>query len=497
MILINASVIWIMVVLTEGYVYIYRFLFVHVNIDFYTLSFCTLLRLIGTSVYIWSYYYLETELSYKRFSFLLNLFILRILLLIFSSNLISSLIGWDLLGVTSFILVIYYNNRKCLGAGILTACSNRIGDCFFIILLCLSYGDLFALCLILVRMTKSAQFPFSSWLPSAMAAPTPVRALVHSSTLVTAGVYMMIRYCKYDSSTLLYLGSFTMIIAGLAARYERDIKKIVALRTLSQLGVMFVALGAIAKSFCFFHLLSHACFKALLFICVGYFIHNNYGTQDSRRYSHINFLICTICTVSILRLLGFFFTTGYFRKEAILEQLYQGSSVVFIFLFGIFLTTCYSFKLIKSVLYSFWTERGMSNKGIDWRNKMPLCLLAVLSVCFGRVSEHFINPCVFYDEHLIPIFCLLLGSLVVIHNNSYISSLLTLTPQTQKLAQFHRNHQKIIDKGWVERGAQSFSFLSSIDHSPAILIGLRMLFILYDQCRQCMPYKMRFMKSSP
>lgn len=155
-----------------------------------------------------------------------------------------------------------------------------------------------------------------------MAAPTPVSALVHSSTLVTAGVYMMIRHRHYESWYLTVLGITTMTMAGLRACAERDLKKVVALRTLSQLGVIMASLGVSAKSLCFFHLITHASFKALLFICVGVCIHSFYGTQDSRSFGGCSILLhSTFLIVSTLSLIGFAFTSGFYRKDAILEKL--------------------------------------------------------------------------------------------------------------------------------------------------------------------------------
>ena len=247
-------------------------------------------------------------------------------MLIFFSNLFMTLIGWDGLGVTSFLLVIYYKNRKRLGSGFVTALTNRLGDCF---LLCglgffiLEYHTITLVLLLAVRMTKSAQFPFSSWLPAAMAAPTPVRALVHSSTLVTAGVYVLLRYNIIRSSFILTVGSFTLLLAGVSACVERDLKKVIALSTLSQLGVIMVSLGASQKSFCFFHLISHACFKALLFICVGTWIHTVYGTQDYRTFNRMSatLYVSLFLCLSNISLIGFIYTSGYYRKDIILEAM--------------------------------------------------------------------------------------------------------------------------------------------------------------------------------
>ena len=187
-----------------------------------------------------------------------------------------------------------------------------------------------------------------------MSAPTPVRALVHSSTLVTAGIYVLIRYSFKDIHILIHIGGCTLIYAGLCACVERDFKKVVALRTLSQLGVIMVSLRAQEKSYCFFHLISHACFKALLFICVGAFIHRVYGTQDYRTFDRVSSspTIALFTALSCASLIGFPFTTGFFSKENILVGLYHNTDSLStcLFLFGIGLTACYSMKMLTCSL---------------------------------------------------------------------------------------------------------------------------------------------------
>lgn len=347
------------------------------------MTFFVLLILIGGRVSMWSYYYLDRDIRYNRFVILLHCFLVRIILLIFISNIFISLIGWDGLGITSFLLVIYYKNRKRLGSGFITALTNRIGDCLLLVCIgCLhrtSSHFLPLLLLIILSFTKSAQYPFSSWLPAAMAAPTPVRTLVHSSTLVTAGVYMLIRYCQVEIYYMIVIGRLTTLIAGLAACTENDLKKVVALSTLSQLGIIVVALGSGRKSYCFFHLLSHAFFKALLFICVGCAIHSVYGTQEFRSFNRLSssLTLMLFISLSLLSLIGFPFTSGFFRKDRILELLMCGgmsSWSVALFLIGIGLTTYYSIKIfICTFLRNVVCNPGAQRiGGFGWENKGPI-----------------------------------------------------------------------------------------------------------------------------
>lgn len=474
------------------------------RVDPYTFSFFRLLGVVGARVGAWSYYYIDGEEAYCRFILLLMSFIVSIVMLIFFSNLFIALIGWDGLGVTSFLLVIYYKNRKCLGSGIITALTNRLGDCLLLCSLGFFFiaqgAHLMVLALIIsLRITKRAQFPFSSWLPAAMAAPTPVRALVHSSTLVTAGVYVLIRYCYSDIGSLLFIGSCTMIIAGIGACAERDLKKVVALRTLSQLGVIIISLGALEKSYCFFHLISHACFKALLFMCVGACIHSVYGTQDYRRFNKLSstLYVSLFASVANISLIGFLFTSGFYSKDIILEVLLKGENYswsVVLFLLGIGLTSCYSVKmLVRTILINSFT--GTSSRalgGFRWPVKIPLLLLGVLRLAFGsNVREYrrslrlVLNPI----DKLLPLMLILLGSLIGYSLSRlchpFLSRIFTLVPFTQFKA-IHSvdagEHQKTVDKGWVEARSISISSLSSsiISHyTPAIGLGLSIFLFLF------------------
>ena len=481
----------------EGHVHLFRLLVLRRSIDGFTTSFLSLLGFIGICVWVWSYYYLQEEALYNRFITLLTAFFFSIVLLVMFSNLFISLIGWDALGLTSFLLVVYYKNRKCLGSGIITAITNRIGDCFFIILLCFSLSldtTLRLSLLLLMRITKRAQFPFSTWLPAAMAAPTPVRALVHSSTLVTAGVYILIRYCFSYMWSLVVVGTCTLLVAGICACAESDLKKVVALRTLSQLGVMIVAIGAQEKSYCFFHLIRHACFKALLFICVGVCIHSIYGTQDFRNYNALgsSIFLGVFMSVSNLSLAGFVYTAGFYRKDRILELLQCNeytSFVVAFFLFGIFLTTCYSVKLQYMIMYRN-RQVGVSsiaNGGIGWPIKTPLIALGAASIVFrSDIINLFIVGLEPSDKY-ITIFLLLSGILFGSRspgmNIPILRRFISLTPFSQSFTSTintFRVSQKSIDKGWIEVFSFSLSGLvSSISwHYNTVLgIGFCMFFL--------------------
>lgn len=470
--------------------------------DEWSLRFFSLLRLISGSVFCWSYYYIDSEINYRRFLSLVIRFVSSIVLLIFFARLFGALIGWDGLGVTSFLLVIYFKNRKSLGSGIITALTNRLGDGFLLVLLALrlfpgNSSYLTTTLLILTAMTKSAQFPFSSWLPAAIAAPTPVRALVHSSTLVTAGIYLLIRFNNFNTEWLIVLGSVTIVIAGFCACAEIDIKKIVALRTLSQLGVIVVGLSLSLKNLCFFHLITHAIFKALLFICVGVGIHTIFGRQDFRSFSVLNKISSWptfFLVISNFSLLGFPFLSGFFRKDRILESFYNHSIsgfILIIFILGVGLTTRYRIKITNLALFSYNTESPgrLCGGGTNWQVKTPLLILGAFSIFGGfLLSRNYwaSTPIIEITDKVIPLIGIsagvLIGFLVSNLKIAFFSSIWNLTPQYQNSSRLSTNirYSYEIDGGWIELsgGPGYFSILKSISVIMQPILSLSLLLLI-------------------
>ena len=469
------------IIYVNGSIYLTNLIQIGVSFDAYSVWFITLLGVIRIRVLFWSYYYMDCEVSYDRFFYLVVRFISSMIILILFSNLFTVLIGWDGLGITSFLLVIFYKNRKRLGSGLLTAFTNRIGDCLYLCLLgltCYHRHVLWTILFVLLSITKRAQFPFSRWLPAAIAAPTPVSALVHSSTLVTAGVYILIRFYLYCSDLLLCIGCITLLLASMSACIERDLKKVVALSTLSQLGVMMVAIGAEEKAFCFFHLMSHAMFKALIFLCVGTCLHSFYGTQDYRRFGNgAPMYVSHFLTVANLSLLGFVFTSGFYRKEIILEITYKTSAwVVGAFLLGIGLTTCYSSK-ISSVLF----HDSIRNKRLGgYHMKWPLWILGTCSILYGRVGN---KEALTYNfsEKYIPFLFICVGLIMgyfIRRNSSISSSIFTLIPITQRLARYKLDTSIEI----LRTRTKSFAIFNTFTHrhfNVVICLGLLMLLLFY------------------
>uniref|UniRef100_UPI0030E5C886 NADH dehydrogenase subunit 5 n=1 Tax=Monochamus guttulatus TaxID=2079363 RepID=UPI0030E5C886 len=352
--------------------------------DWMSLLFMSFVLFISSTVIFYSEEYMYGDLNLNRFILLVVMFVLSMMLLIISPNLISILLGWDGLGLVSYCLVIYYQNNKSYNAGMLTALSNRIGDVALLMSIAwmLNFGswsfvyyldfmksnsimEFISILVILAAMTKSAQIPFSSWLPAAMAAPTPVSSLVHSSTLVTAGVYLLIRFnfvfSDFIKMLFLLIAVMTMFMSGLGANFEFDLKKIIALSTLSQLGLMMSILALGNYELAFFHLLTHALFKALLFMCAGAIIHSMNNCQDIRYMGNLVNqmpLVCSFFNICNFSLCGLPFLSGFYSKDLIVEMMTMNILNLFIYLLfyiSIGLTVCYSFRL------SYYSLSGTMN----------------------------------------------------------------------------------------------------------------------------------------
>ena len=404
-------------------------------IDNYCLIFIITVRLITIRVTIYCNYYIGDEKYLKRFIYLVRLFVISIYLLILRPNLISILLGWDGLGLISYLLVIYYQSNKSGNSGLLTVLSNRIGDVTLILSIRLSYYIyswnylnwdyvifIISFLVVFTSFTKRAQLPFSAWLPAAIAAPTPVSSLVHSSTLVTAGIYFLIRfYILLPNSLLLFIifsGTITIIRASLLAIFEIDYKKVIALSTLSQLGLIIMVLGSGLIYLCLFHLIIHALFKSSLFICTGIIIHSTISEQD-KRYLYLNNLVRPWLMFSLsinnIALFGFFYLSGFFSKDIILEFIVSFNInyfLNFIIFFGTGCTLLYSLNFVL-------TSRSNigENKFINFINNiLKLNFIRLIPLLFGSVFiGYFYNIFIYNDLFIldIDIFIKYLVSLII------------------------------------------------------------------------------------
>nr|YP_009045540.1 NADH dehydrogenase subunit 5 [Ypthima akragas]AHA03904.1 NADH dehydrogenase subunit 5 [Ypthima akragas] len=477
-------------------------------LDFISLIFMMFVSLISAVVIYYSKSYMSSELNLNRFIILVLMFVFSMILLIISPNMISIILGWDGLGLVSYCLVIYYQNIKSYNAGMLTVLSNRVGDVMILMVIAwmMNYGSwnyifylnfmfndysmqLISLMIILSAMTKSAQIPFSSWLPAAMAAPTPVSALVHSSTLVTAGVYLLIRFNNLLMETLfikffLLISGLTMFMAGIGANYEFDLKKIIALSTLSQLGLMMSILSMGYYELAYFHLLTHAMFKALLFMCAGKVIHLMNNNQDIRMMGGLSLYIplTSLClNISNLALCGIPFLAGFYSKDLILEVISMSNLnflIYNLYYISTGLTMLYTMRLLMYlmindynllVIYNLYEE--------DYIMLKSMYMLLFMSLISGSFMSWvlFSYPYMIYlpfNMKLMVIYVVLLGMLMGIfisnmkinflnkfmmtYNMSFFFSLMWFMPS---LSTYGLNYyfllmgQKLlknIDMGWSE-----------------------------------------------
>nr|AIW06392.1 NADH dehydrogenase subunit 5 [Ichneumonidae sp. MT-2014] len=381
-------------------------------LDWISLIFISVVLMISGFVNIYSIEYLSKDLYFKRFHMLMILFSISMIFMIISPNLISILLGWDGLGLISYCLVIYYQNEVSSNSGMVTVLINRVGDIFIMMMIGLmmfmgSFNFMFfkdltylkMLMILIISFTKSAQIPFSSWLPKAMAAPTPVSSLVHSSTLVTAGVYLLIRFNNLISKDIfliklmMFISLMTMLMSGIMASMEFDLKKIIALSTLSQLGLMIFCLSLNLLNETFFHLIMHAMFKSMLFMCAGIFIHNNLLNQDIRFIS-MNFKLMPIVSMifmcSSFSLMGIPFLSGFFSKDKILD-LYMlkgwlNNFIFFMFFMSMGLTSGYSMRLIY---YSFLKNSNI-NMFLYFKSQNSLMMYSMLILYLYTIFMGFI-----------------------------------------------------------------------------------------------------------
>ena len=441
-----------------------------VLLDFYSCWFRSVILLISSIIIVYSYFYIYPYSKSHLFLSLTLMFVFSMLVVVLVSDLFFLMLGWDGLGLISFFLIVYYQNTMSNYSGMFTLLINRIGDCFFlssIVLVFYGSSHLFpfssttttlftSMFLIITFMTKRAIFPFSPWLPMAIAAPTPISALVHSSTLVTAGLYLMIRYSYFLYShvlllqALLILSIFTSFYAGLNAIFEVDLKKLIALSTLSHLGFIGLSFSLGLINLSFFHMLVHALFKSLLFMRMGDIITNLFHSQDVRFLSSgmsVTPFSCQIMYVSLLNLLGLPRLSGFFSKDLVLETLNFSSVSVFfmvVMFINVFFTYFYTYQLFY---YSFSPVKFTPYIVVHvplLMHSLLLTILGVFSIFFGyfylsNICYYVVFPPIPLANKLIPLllnFCVFSFLLVnekfpVLENSKifyYFSTMMYLFP---------------------------------------------------------------------
>jgi NADH-ubiquinone oxidoreductase chain 5 len=397
------------------------------NFDSLTISMLIPVLIISSLVHIYSIGYMSGDPHNQRFFSYLSLFTFMMIVLVTANNYLLMFVGWEGVGVCSYLLVSFWFTRIAANQSSMSAfLTNRVGDCFLTIGMFtllwtmgnLDYNTIFSLapfineniitiigiCLLIGAMAKSSQIGLHVWLPMAMEGPTPVSALIHAATMVTAGVYLLMRsspLIEFSSTVLLlclWLGALTTIISSLIGLFQQDIKKVIAYSTMSQLGMMVIAIGLSSYNIALFHLINHAFYKALLFLGAGAIIHAVADNQDFRKYGGlVSFLPLSYSVILIasLSLIAFPFMTGFFSKDFLLESAYgkysfSSITIYIIAVIGAIFTTLYS---VKVIYLAFLTNpNGPKNyyihiKESDFFISLPLILLSIFSIFFGFFTK--------------------------------------------------------------------------------------------------------------
>lgn len=399
------------------------------NFDSLTVSMLIPVLIVSSLVHLYSIGYMSHDPHNQRFFSYLSLFTFMMIILVTADNFLLMFVGWEGVGVCSYLLVSFWFTRIAANQSSLSAfLTNRVGDCFltigmFAILWSfgnLDYNTVFSLapyysenvviiigiCLLIGAMAKSSQVGLHVWLPMAMEGPTPVSALIHAATMVTAGVYLLMRVSpliEYSSLVLLlclWLGAITTVFSSLIGLFQQDIKKVIAYSTMSQLGMMVIAIGLSSYNIALFHLVNHAFYKGLLFLGAGAVIHAVADNQDFRKYGGlISYLPLTysVMLIASLSLVAFPFMTGFYSKDFIIESAfgkYYISSIIvyYIAVIGAMFTTLYSVKVLYLTFLTNpngplvnYKSHG-AHEG-DIYMSLPLIILAIFSIFFGYITK--------------------------------------------------------------------------------------------------------------
>lgn len=454
------------------------FIFINDNL---TAIMIVVVNSISSLVHYYSRFYMEGDPHLPRFLSYLSFFTFLMLILVSSSNLVQLFIGWEGVGLCSYLLVSYwYTRNSAIKSALKAILVNRFGDLGFIMgcliiwfyIGSLSFNDinsfsnnsynlclLSSICFIIAAAGKSAQFGLHSWLPDAMEGPTPVSALIHAATMVTAGIFLIIRisnifnYYSISTSVILLLGSLTALFAASVGLLQNDFKKVIAYSTCSQLGYMALVCGIGEFSLSLFHLFNHAFFKALLFLSAGSLIHSLSDEQDFRKSGNLKWssplsLICVV--IGSLSLMGLPFLTGFYSKDTILELAnvnFNLSSGFWLGLIAASFTAFYSFRLL--LLGILKEEKGsLLTKLLSLESNiflnLSLILLGFLSIFAGFLSVNFFKldslPQINSFNKQLPLVFTIIGTLLtfILCSSNFISKII-INKNIQSIFGFLRN----------------------------------------------------------
>ena len=422
------------------------------HFDSLTVSMLIPVLIVSSLVHIYSIGYMSHDPHNQRFFSYLSLFTFMMIILVTANNFLLMFVGWEGVGICSYLLVSFWFTRIAANQSSMSAfLTNRVGDCFLTIgmfAILWSFGNvdystvfslapfvnenivtIIGICLLIGAMAKSSQVGLHVWLPMAMEGPTPVSALIHAATMVTAGVYLLMRtspLIEYSSTVLilcLWLGAITTVFSSLIGLFQQDIKKVIAYSTMSQLGMMVIAVGLSSYNIALFHLVNHAFYKGLLFLGAGAVIHAVADNQDFRKYGGLRAylpLTYSVMLIASLSLVAFPFMTGFYSKDFILESAYgqfyfSGTVVYFIATIGAMFTTLYSVKVLYLTFltnpngplsnYDYYpkyladnssdtiTSAKKNKRNISVAHEgdifmsLPLILLAIFSIFFGYITK--------------------------------------------------------------------------------------------------------------
>jgi len=488
-------------------------------IDHLSLTMMLIVTGVGSLIHIYSIGYMHADERVNSFFAQMNLFTFSMLLLVMGANYLVLFIGWEGVGLCSYLLIgFWFKNPAYNYAARKAFIMNRIGDLGFILGIILlfftfksvTFSDIFAqaatiqtgapvitlitLLLLVGAVGKSAQIPLFTWLPDAMAGPTPVSALIHAATMVTAGIYMIARssilynLAPITLNMIIVIGLATAILAAIIALKQNDIKKVLAYSTVSQLGYMFLALGLGAYSTAIFHLTTHAFFKALLFLGAGSIIHAMGGEQDIRKMGglrkkmSITYFTFLAATLAISGIPPF---SGFFSKDLILSKAFEHNIIIYILALGGALLTCfYMFRLLYLVFFGEQRLAGVQPHESPKVMTVPLIILGILSVfggflnipslfggksgfgtflqsaVFSKVSEE-VSPAT--EIGLILLSLALLGLVIVLAYRTFVRKAIVPAKEGEPMSIFGRMvyNKFYIDEIYAAVFEKPFGFLSN------------------------------------